>query len=139
LDFAWPKDKRSDAGQASDLGRAMVIGKMQGPILRGLAGQAPCFHHGTAARSKTSFSTTRASLCICRDKAKTIWSPSSKRFRTSAWSSKAAQEPARHFGGDRRWMSGRKQFAEILDDGGRFSVAHLHPALVRLDHLARAR
>ena len=41
--------------QVTDLGRAMIsgkcadIGKVKGPILRGLAGRAPYFHNGAAA------------------------------------------------------------------------------------------
>lgn len=44
--------------QVTDLGRAMVsgkcadIGKVKGPILRGLAGRAPYFHNGAAATLK---------------------------------------------------------------------------------------
>jgi cytochrome c peroxidase len=42
--------------QVTDIGRAMIsgkcadIGKVKGPILRGLAGRAPYFHNGAAAR-----------------------------------------------------------------------------------------
>ena len=42
--------------QVTDLGRAMIsgkcadVGKVKGPILRGLAGRAPYFHNGAAAR-----------------------------------------------------------------------------------------
>ena len=41
--------------QVTDLGRAMIsgkcadVGKVKGPILRGLAGRAPYFHNGGAA------------------------------------------------------------------------------------------
>jgi cytochrome c peroxidase len=44
----------SAAIQVTDLGRAMIsgkcadVGKMKGPILRGLAGRAPYFHNGSA-------------------------------------------------------------------------------------------
>jgi cytochrome c peroxidase len=40
--------------QVTDIGRAMItdkcadIGKVKGPILRGLAGRAPYFHNGSA-------------------------------------------------------------------------------------------
>ena len=41
--------------QVTDIGRGMIsgkcadIGKVKGPILRGLAGRAPYFHNGAAA------------------------------------------------------------------------------------------
>jgi cytochrome c peroxidase len=40
----------------TDLGRALIsgscadVGKVKGPILRGMAGRAPYFHNGSAAR-----------------------------------------------------------------------------------------
>jgi cytochrome c peroxidase len=42
--------------QVTDVGRAMIsgkcadVGKVKGPVLRGLAGRAPYFHNGAAAR-----------------------------------------------------------------------------------------
>jgi cytochrome c peroxidase len=44
--------------QVTDLGRALIsrscadVGKVKGPILRGLAGRAPYFHNGSASSLK---------------------------------------------------------------------------------------
>ena len=41
--------KTTDPGLALSTGKCADIGKMKGPILRGLAGRAPYFHNGSAA------------------------------------------------------------------------------------------
>jgi cytochrome c peroxidase len=66
--------KTSDTGTyalaTTDLGQALVdgnfdhVGKIKGPILRGLAARAPYFHNGSAAtlRDAVNFYDTRFSL-----------------------------------------------------------------------------
>jgi cytochrome c peroxidase len=54
----------TDLGQALIDGKFDHVGKIKGPILRGLAGRAPYFHNGSAAtlRDAVSFYNTRFNL-----------------------------------------------------------------------------
>jgi cytochrome c peroxidase len=54
----------TDLGQALIDGRFDHVGKIKGPILRGLAGRAPYFHNGSAATllDAVNFYNTRFSL-----------------------------------------------------------------------------
>jgi len=54
----------TDLGQALIDGRFDHVGKIKGPILRGLAGRAPYFHNGSAATLEdvVDFYQTRFSL-----------------------------------------------------------------------------
>lgn len=55
---ARPKTGKKNTVTTTDLGRALItgkwadIGKLKGPILRGLAARAPYFHNGSAASLK---------------------------------------------------------------------------------------
>jgi cytochrome c peroxidase len=39
----------TDIGRATKSGKCADVGKVKGPVLRGLAGRAPYFHNGAAA------------------------------------------------------------------------------------------
>ena len=60
----------NDCKTTTDLGQALIdgkfdhVGKIKGPILRGLAGRAPYFHNGSAATllDVVSFYNTRFNL-----------------------------------------------------------------------------
>jgi cytochrome c peroxidase len=64
----------NDCRTTTDLGQALIdgkfnhVGKIKGPILRGLAGRAPYFHNGSAATlmDAVNFYDTRFNLNLTR-------------------------------------------------------------------------
>jgi cytochrome c peroxidase len=67
----------TDLGQALIDGRFDHVGKIKGPILRGLAGRAPYFHNGSAATLMDAVNFYDVlSTCTFHGKTRTTSSPS---------------------------------------------------------------